>query len=51
MDNMSFVIGIVVGAVVGIAVGLVIKDFIGGKLTDITRDGSGRIIEVSERYV
>jgi len=51
MDTMSFVVGIIVGAVVGVVVGLVIKDFIGGKLTDITRDGSGRIIEVAERYV
>ena len=51
MDTMGFVVGLIVGAVVGIVVGLVIKEFIGGKLTDITRDGSGRIIEVSERYV
>ena len=51
MDTTGFVIGIVVGAVVGIVVGLLIKDFIGGKLTDITRDGSGMIIKVSERYV
>jgi len=51
MDNMSFVIGIVVGAVVGIVVGMTIKDLIGSKFTDIVRDGSGRIIEVSERYV
>jgi len=51
MDNMSFAIGIIIGAVVGIVVGLVIKDFIGNKLTDIARDGSGRIIEVHERYV
>ena len=51
MDNISFVIGIVVGAVVGIVVGIMIKDLIGSKLTDITRDTSGRIIEVHERYV
>lgn len=51
MDTMSFVVGLVVGAVVGIAVGLVIKDFVGNKLTDITRDGSGRILEVYERRV
>lgn len=51
MDTMSFIIGIAVGAVVGVAVGIVIKELIGSKLTDITRDNSGRIIEVSERYV
>ena len=51
MDTMSFVIGIVVGAVVGIVVGLVVKELIGSKLTDFARDGSGRIIEVHERYV
>jgi len=51
MDNMSFIIGIIVGAVVGVAIGLAIKEFIGSKLTDFARDGSGRIIEVHERYV
>lgn len=51
MDTMSFVVGIIVGTAVGIAVGLVVKELIGNKLTDIARDGSGRIIEVHERYV
>lgn len=51
MDTVSFVIGLAVGAVVGIAVGIVIKDIIGNRLTSITRDESGRIIEVLENYV
>ena len=51
MDAMSFVIGVIVGAVIGVAIGVVIKEVIGSKMTDIARDGSGRIIEVSERYV
>ena len=51
MDTPSLIVGLVIGAVVGIAVGIVIKELIGSKLTDITRDSSGRIIEVSERYV
>ena len=51
MDNISLVIGIIIGAVVGVAVGIVIKEFLGNKLTDITRDESGRIIEVLEKYV
>lgn len=51
MDTPSLIVGLVIGAVVGVAVGIVIKEFLGGKLTDVTRDNSGRIIEVSERYV
>ena len=51
MDAMSFVIGVIVGAVIGVAIGVVIKEVIGSKMTDIARDNSGRIIEVSERYV
>ena len=51
MDTMSFVIGVIVGVVVGVAIGAVIKEFVGSKMTDIARDNSGRIIEVSERYV
>ncbi len=51
MDNVSLVVGLVIGAVVGIAVGMVLKEIIGNKLTSITRDESGRIIEVLENYV
>lgn len=51
MDTMSFVVGVIVGAVVGVVVGIILKDIIGGKLTSITRDESGRIIEVLENHV
>lgn len=51
MDNVSFGVGFVVGIVVGILVGLLIKELIGNKLTSITRDDSGRIIEALEMYV
>jgi len=44
----NFFVGLVAGIVIGILVGIVIKEIIGKKLTTITRDNSGRIIEVLE---
>jgi len=46
----NFIIGVAVGIIIGILVGILIKEIIGKKLTSITRDNSGRIIEVLEMY-
>ena len=51
MDSINpsnLVIGVIVGVVVGVLVGLLLKDILGKKMTYITRDDAGRIIEVME---
>lgn len=48
MDNVSFGVGLVVGVIIGVLTGILIKELLGNKLTTITRDNSGRIIEVLE---
>lgn len=44
----NVVVVLIVGIVIGILVGILIKELIGKRLTSITRDNSGRIIEVLE---
>jgi len=51
MDTVSCVVGIVAGAVIGIIIGILIKEFLGNKMTTLTRDDSGRITEVLVSHI